>query len=110
VDVGTAGAMPVDGQIIACWITMGIPVGLLCLAAYLWTGFWATSAAWRNSTREGVVLGALAFGAIVIQMPLSSIGSGEIAVLFWMLAAMACPRETIPTTVSRPVELPFTQA
>jgi len=110
VDVGTAGAMPVDGQIIACWITMGIPVGLLCLAAYMWTGFWATSAAWRNPTREGVVLGALAFSAVVIQMPLTSIASGEVSALFWMLAAMACPRETLPAGVPQPAELPLKQA
>jgi hypothetical protein len=92
-DVGVAGAMPVDGQIIACWLTMGIPVGLLCLAAYTWAGFWATSAAWRNPTREGVILGALAFSAILIQMPLTSIASGEVSALFWMLVAMACPRD-----------------
>jgi hypothetical protein len=110
VDVGTAGAIPTDGQIIACWLTMGIPIGLLCLAAYVWTGFWATSAAWRNPTREGVVLGALAFGAIVIQMPLTSIASGEVSALFWMLAAMACPREMVPTTASQPLDLPLNRA
>ncbi|MET0971108.1 MAG: O-antigen ligase domain-containing protein [Tardiphaga sp.] len=90
-DVGVAGAMPIDGQIIASWVTFGIPIGLLCLAAYVWAGVWATSAAWRMPTREGVVLGALAFGAIVIQMPLTALSSGEVSALFWMLVAMACP-------------------
>jgi hypothetical protein len=90
-DVGVAGAMPIDGQIISSWVTMGIPVGLVCLAAYIWTALWATSAAWRMPTREGVVLGALAFGALSIQMPLTSVSSGEVSALFWMLVAIACP-------------------
>jgi hypothetical protein len=90
-DVGVAGAMPVDGQIIASWLTMGIPIGLLCLAGYIWVGALATSAAWRTPTQEGVVLGGLAFAAILIQMPLTSISSSEVSALFWMLAAMACP-------------------
>jgi hypothetical protein len=90
-DVGVAGAMPVDGQIIASWLTFGIPVGLLCLAAYIWIAAWSTSAAWRMPTKEGVVLGALSLGGILIHMPLTAIASGEISVLFWMIFAMACP-------------------
>jgi len=90
-DVGVAGAMPIDGQIIASWVTMGIPVGLICLAAYVWVALAATGAAWRMPTREGVVLGALAISALLIQMPLTSISSGEVSALFWMLVAMACP-------------------
>ncbi|WP_210267763.1 O-antigen ligase family protein [Bradyrhizobium aeschynomenes] len=90
-DVGVAGAMPIDGQIIASWVTMGIPVGLICLTAYIWVGLGATGAAWRMPTREGVVLGALAISALLIQMPLTSISSGEVSALFWMLVAMACP-------------------
>ncbi|MGJ4998913.1 O-antigen ligase family protein [Bradyrhizobium sp. HKCCYLS3077] len=92
-DVGVAGTMPIDGQIIASWVTMGIPVGLICLAAYIWVGLTATSAAWRLPTREGVVLGALAISALLIQLPLTSISSGEVSALFWMLVAMACPSD-----------------
>ncbi|UGV27067.1 O-antigen ligase domain-containing protein [Rhodopseudomonas boonkerdii] len=90
-DVGVAGAMPIDGQIIASWVVFGIPVGMICLAAYLWLTLWSISAAWRMPTREGVVLGSLALGALVVHMPLTSIASGEIGVLFWMVFAMACP-------------------
>jgi O-antigen ligase len=90
-DAGVAGAMPIDGQIIASWLTFGIPVGLLSLAAYLWVACWSVSAAWRMPSREGVVLGALALGAILIHMPLTSIASGEISAMFWMIFAMACP-------------------
>lgn len=92
-DVGVAGAMPIDGQIIACWVTMGIPVGLICLTAYIWVALVATGAAWRTPTREGVVLGALALSALLIQLPLTSIASGEVSALFWMLVAMACPTD-----------------
>ncbi|HLG79972.1 MAG TPA: O-antigen ligase domain-containing protein [Bradyrhizobium sp.] len=90
-DVGVAGALPIDGQIIASWVTMGIPVGLICLSAYVWVSLRATSAAWRMPTREGVVLGSLAFSALLIQMPLTGVASGEVSALFWMLIAMACP-------------------
>jgi O-antigen ligase len=90
-DAGVAGAMPIDGQIIASWLAFGIPVGLVCLAAYLWVACWSVSAAWRMPTREGVVLGALALGAMLIHMPLTSIASGEISALFWMIFAAACP-------------------
>jgi hypothetical protein len=108
-DVGVAGAMPIDGQIVASWITLGIPIGLLCLIAYIWAGAWATSAAWRMPTREGVVLGALAFGAILIQMPLTSVSSGEVSALFWMLVAMACPIEQTAAQVA-PQAMPLRQA
>lgn len=108
-DVGVAGAMPVDGQIIASWLTLGIPVGLLCLAAYIWTGLWGTSAAWRMPTREGVVLGALAFGAVLIQLPLTSISSGEVSALFWMTVAMACPLDQTTAFLSAPAR-PLEQA
>ncbi len=84
--------MPIDGQIIACWLTMGIPVGLLCLAAYGWAGLMAIASAWRTADRDGVVLGAVALGAVVVQMPLATISSGELAVLFWMFAAIAGAR------------------
>lgn len=90
-DVGVAGAMAIDGQIIASWVTFGIPVGMICLAAYFWVALWSVSAAWRMPTREGVVLGAIALGGVLIHMPLTSIASGEIGVLFWMVFAMACP-------------------
>ena len=92
-DAGSAGTMPVDGQIVASWITLGIPVGLTCLAAYIAVALWATSSAWRMPSREGVVLGALACSAIFIQMPLTSIASGEVSALFWRFAARACPVE-----------------
>ncbi|KAA0076170.1 O-antigen ligase family protein [Tardiphaga sp. P9-11] len=92
-DIGVAGTMPVDGQIIASWLTFGIPVGLLCLAAYIWVGVWSTSAAWRMPTKEGVVLGALSLGGILIHLPLTSISSSEISALFWMIFAMACPHD-----------------
>jgi hypothetical protein len=44
-------------------------------------------------TKEGVVLGALSLGGILIHLPLTSISSGEISALFWMIFAMACPHD-----------------
>ena len=90
-DAGQAGAMPIDGQIVANWVTMGIVVGLVCLFALIWAGVQAMAGA-RRGTREAVVLGALAAGAMA-QMPLAGIASGELGVLFWTFAALAVSGE-----------------
>lgn len=83
-DVGVAGAMAVDGMIIACWLLMGIPVGLVCLFSFAWPIFSAAAAAIRSQSTEAVVVGAFALGALA-QIPLANIGSGEIGFLFWAL-------------------------
>lgn len=87
VDVGTAGAMPVDGMIIACWLSMGIPVGMLCLFAYFWTIGQAAVATISDRTVPAVVIGAFAIGELV-QLPLSTIGNAELGMLFWSLIAL----------------------
>jgi len=87
-DVGTAGAMPIDGTIIACWVTMGIVFGLICLVALLAAAGQAIWVARRTGTREAVVLGGLAVGALV-QLPLSGISSGELGFLFWTFVALS---------------------
>jgi len=84
IDVGTAGTMPVDGMIIAAWLTMGIPVGLVSLFFYLWPIASAIAAALRVQTREAVVIGAFALGALV-QIPLASLAGAELGFLFWAL-------------------------
>ena len=88
VDTGIAGAMPIDGMIVTCWVTMGIVVGLVCLAALLWAICQPVWIAARLQTREPVVLGALAFGTLV-QFSLAGIAVGELGFLFWTFAALA---------------------
>ncbi len=92
-DVGAAGAMPIDGMIIACWLSMGIMVGGFCLAALLWAIGNAVAAAWTDPAPEAVVIGALALGALA-QIPLANITSGESGFLFWTFAVLVAPKLT----------------
>ena len=96
-DAGQAGAMPIDGQIVANWVAMGIVVGLICLFALVWAAVQAIVEA-RRGTREAVVLGAMATCALV-QLPLAGISSGELGVLFWTFAALAVCRDRNPAPV-----------
>ncbi|MFD0937455.1 O-antigen ligase domain-containing protein, partial [Methylobacterium trifolii] len=89
-DVGSAGAMAIDGTVIACWLTFGIVVGLLCLFGLVWAAANAILAAFRHGSREAIVVGALACGGLV-QMPLAGISSGELGVLFWTFAVLLPP-------------------
>jgi O-Antigen ligase len=90
-DVGSAGAMPVDGMIVACWLSMGIVVGALCLTALFWSIGNAMAAAWSDRTPEAVVIGALALGALS-QLPLANITSAEGGFLFWTFVVLLPPR------------------
>ena len=90
-DVGAAGAMPIDGMIIACWLSMGIMVGGICLAALFWAIGNTLAVAWSDPAPEAVVIGALALGALS-QMPLANITSGESGFLFWTFAVLLTPK------------------
>jgi hypothetical protein len=90
-DVGSAGAMPIDGMIVACWLAMGIIVGAFCLTALLWAVGNALAVACTDRTPEAVVIGALALGALV-QLPLANITSGENGFLFWTFVVLLTPQ------------------
>jgi hypothetical protein len=90
-DVGSAGAMPIDGMIIACWLAMGIVVGGLCLTGLIWAIGNALAVALTERTTEAVIVGALALGALA-QLPLANITSGENGFLFWTFVALLAPR------------------
>jgi hypothetical protein len=87
-DVGSAGAMAVDGMIISCWLAMGIVAGLLCLSGIIWAAANAVAAAWHGRRPEAVIVGALGCSALA-QLPLANISSGELGFLFWTFAALA---------------------
>jgi hypothetical protein len=86
-DVGAAGAMPVDGMIVACWLSMGIVVGGVCLTALFWAIANAIAVTWIDLTPDAIVVGALALGAL-LQLPLANITSGENGFFFWTFAAL----------------------
>lgn len=102
VDGGKTGLL-IDGQIISCWYTMGLIVGMICLAALFWSigqGMMRTAGR-RDPAR--VVLGAVMAGALA-QIPLAGVASGETGFLFWSLAALAAAGEPLaaagtPTSV-----------
>lgn len=100
-DVGTAGTMAVDGMIVACWLMMGLVVGMICLAALVWAAANAIGAAWRDTRPEAIMIGALGCAALV-QMPLANVTSGEFGFLFWTFAVLATlpsratPRHGVP--------------
>lgn len=97
-DVGSAGSMPVDGMIIACWLSMGIIVGAFCLAALFWSIGNALGTAWTDRSADAVIVGALALGALA-QMPLANITSGEGGFLFWTFVVLLTP-----PPIARPAE------
>jgi len=86
-DVGAAGAMPVDGMIVACWLSMGIVVGGFCLTALCWAIGNAIVAAWTDLSADAVMIGALAMGAL-LQLPLANMTSGENGFFFWTFAVL----------------------
>lgn len=89
-DVGAAGAMPIDGMIVACWLSMGIIVGAFCLTALCWAIGNAVAVTWTDPSSEAIVIGALALGGL-LQLPLASITSGENGFFFWTFAVLLGP-------------------
>ncbi|MDB5656690.1 MAG: hypothetical protein JWQ94_4303 [Tardiphaga sp.] len=89
-DAGTAGAMPIDGMIIACWLAMGIFFGVVCLGALVGAALTTVWTAWVDRSREAVIIGALGLGAM-IQLPLANITAGENGFLFWSFVVLATP-------------------
>ena len=100
VDVGTAGAMAVDGMIIACWLAMGIPVGILCLFGFVWAAALPIFEAFRARTAQAVVIAAFGLGALV-QLPLANLAAGELGVLFWSLIVLTAGRAPFHRSVER---------
>lgn len=88
-DAGVAGAMAVDGMLIACWLGMGLVFGAICVAAFIWACCRTMVNAWRSGRRDAVALGALGCGAL-LHIPLASLASGELGFMFWTFAAIAC--------------------
>jgi hypothetical protein len=87
IDVGVAGTMPVDGVFVACWLSMGIIVGLICIYAVFLACANAIVAAFGSERRTAIVAGGLALGSIV-HFPLAEIIAGEAGFLFWTFVVL----------------------
>lgn len=90
-DVAVAGAMPVDGVIVASWLYMGIVVGGIFVMAMIWTIINAVLPVLSNPSMSAVIVAALALGALW-QLPLSNIASGESGFLFWSFVVLLASR------------------
>lgn len=86
-DVGSAGQMPIDGMIIACWMMMGIVAGILCLCGFFWAISGAVIRALLERSRQAVLVGAMAMGGL-LQMPLANISAAEAGFLFWSFVVL----------------------
>lgn len=87
IDILSAGNAGIDGQIVVCWWSMGLVVGMVCLTAIIWAGMQSIRAAWRNKSLDA--FGAVAItAALLLQLPLAGISSSEIGFLFWSIAAV----------------------
>jgi hypothetical protein len=95
VDVGTAGAMAVDGVVVALWLTMGIVVGLICLFSLGWVLKEGFSISLRYGDAVSVLLGAFAT-FFLAQLPLSAAVAGELGFLFWIFAGLSLQSQIDP--------------
>ena len=86
---GAAGIPLVDGQIIFCWYAMGLPISLICVAAMSWAGFQAMSVKTGNALTDVALRAVVA--SMLVQLPLASVASGELSVLFWAFIGLAYP-------------------
>jgi hypothetical protein len=86
-DVLQAGIMAVDGQIIECWYSMGLVLGMICLLAVVWAGVQAVRVSWPSDSLSGLAVAGI-MTALLAQLPLASIASSETGFLFWSIAAI----------------------
>jgi hypothetical protein len=90
-DVAVAGAQPLDGMPAVLWMSMGIPIAILCLATILVPILRSISEALQRPSLGSVVLGGLGCGFLV-QLPLASIVAGELGFIFWLLTVLTMTR------------------
>jgi hypothetical protein len=95
-DLGQPGAFVIDGQTIACWYIMGLPVGLICLAAIIWAAVQSIADTCRSHDPAEVAIGAVMVG-LLAQLPFAGIAGGELGVVFWGLFGIATgiPRDVL---------------
>lgn len=86
-DVLQAGTLPLDGMLVVAWHTMGLPIGIFCVAAVCWAAANGVRGAWRSGTVSGLAVAAILVGAIV-QIPLAVVSTSELGFLFWSMAGI----------------------
>jgi hypothetical protein len=103
-DIGVAGTLAIDGMIVTCWYSMGIIVGLCCLAAVIWASATSIILAFNDRGATSVLLGAFGF-YFLAQLPLATIANGEAGYLFWTFFALALNSRKNEFLLSQPRRL-----
>lgn len=78
----------IDGQIVACWVQMGLVLGLVCPVAVAWAGIQGIVEAVHAADQRQAVPAALLI-AQLLQMPMAGITTGELGFLFWAVVGLA---------------------
>jgi hypothetical protein len=89
------GIAPVDGDVVAAMLTMGLVVGSIFLLAVVWAGVQALLRIRATDSPELLVACAFIAG-LLPQLPLTGISSGEIGLLFWLFVGIATSRSQLP--------------
>ncbi len=98
------GTNPLDGEVMIDLVVNGLLVGTLMVAGLLWAGVQALGRINGAGSPTRIVAGAVILG-LLAQMPLASVSSGEVAVLFWTFVAVATGH-LAPPRASSPVAPP----
>jgi len=77
-----------DGEVVTSIIAMGVPVGCIYLIGLVWAGVQALGRVRHSRNPQLIVTGAMIAG-LLAAVPLTSITSGEIGLLFWTFIAVA---------------------
>ena len=77
-----------DGEVVTSIIAMGVPVGCLYLIGLVWAGVQALGRVRHSRDPLLIITGAVIIG-LLAALPLTSVTSGEIGLLFWTFIALA---------------------
>jgi len=77
-----------DGEVVTAIIAMGVPVGTIYLIGLVWAGLQALGRVRHSRDPRLIVTGAVIAG-LLAAIPLTSVTSGEIGLLFWTFIAVA---------------------
>ena len=82
------GVDAADGEVVTAIIAMGVLVGTVYLLGLVWAGLQALVRIRSSSNPRVIVTGAVIIGMLA-ALPLTSVTSGEIGLLFWAFVAIA---------------------
>ena len=82
------GVDSADGEVVTSMVAMGVLVGSVYLLSLVWAGVQAISRIRLGADPRLIVTGGVIIGMLA-ALPLTSVTSGEIGLLFWIFIALA---------------------